>query len=86
MDQVNDAIDGRERIEITSLEQLRRWLGAHHEQDDGVWLITYNKHRPEVSVGRMDVLDELILRELVRRTAARRRRSTPVRAASELDL
>ena len=60
MVQVNGSIDGLERIEITSLEQLRCWLGDHHGQGEGVWLVTYKKHRPEVCVGRMDVLDELI--------------------------
>lgn len=60
MDQVNNAGDGLERIEITSLEQLRVWLGAHHDRDDGVWFVTYKKHHPDVFVGRMDVLDELI--------------------------
>ncbi|MEM8922101.1 MAG: YdeI/OmpD-associated family protein [Actinomycetota bacterium] len=50
----------RQRIEITSIEQLRSWLDRHHGQEDGVWLVTYKKHRPELSVGRGEVLDELI--------------------------
>lgn len=67
------APDDRLRIEITSTEQLRSWLDRHHGQEHGqehgVWLVTYKKHRPEPSVGRVEVLDELRPR-LDRRRAA----------------
>ncbi|MEM8601362.1 MAG: YdeI/OmpD-associated family protein [Bacteroidota bacterium] len=38
------ALDSAERVEVTSRAAWRAWLGAHHAQPDGVWLVTYKKH------------------------------------------
>jgi len=51
--------DGYERVEFSSVSELRDWLLANHEQDDGVWLVTHKAHT-ERYVSREDVLDELL--------------------------
>ena len=52
--------DALERVEIISLEQLRAWLDRHHHRPDGVWLVTYKRHRADRWVRHEDVLDELV--------------------------
>lgn len=49
-----------ERIEFTSIEKLRAWLDRNYDRSDGVWLVTYKRHRPELSVAHDDILDELV--------------------------
>jgi len=49
-----------EKIEITSAEELRQWLRAHHDQEQSVWLVTYKKSEPHRYVSLWEVLDELI--------------------------
>ena len=49
-----------EKVEITSKEELRNWLEAHHRQEESVWLVTFKKTTPGKYVSRWDVLDELI--------------------------
>ncbi len=47
-------------VDVTSAEELRAWLLAHHEQEDAVWLITYKKSTPDAYISRDQVLDQLI--------------------------
>lgn len=49
-----------DKVEITSSEELRKWLHLHHGQDESVWLITYKKTVIDKYVSRDEVLDELI--------------------------
>lgn len=49
-----------DKIEITSVEELRSWLLENHNQSESLWLITYKKSDPEKYISRWDVLDELI--------------------------
>jgi uncharacterized protein YdeI (YjbR/CyaY-like superfamily) len=49
-----------DKIEITSANDLRSWLLAHHHQEESVWLVTYKKSETGKYISRWDVLDELI--------------------------
>lgn len=48
-----------ERVEVSTTAELRDWLLANHEQEDGVWLVTYKAHSNRY-VSRDEVLDELL--------------------------
>lgn len=52
--------DERPQVEISSQEELRRWLQEHHADEDSVWLVTYKKHAGGRYVSREAVLDELL--------------------------
>ncbi|MEM7325254.1 MAG: YdeI/OmpD-associated family protein [Actinomycetota bacterium] len=54
------ALDDLERVEVTSVGELRAWLQANHESDDSIWLVTYKKSAGPGYVARGDVLDELL--------------------------
>lgn len=47
-------------VEITSEAELHEWLAIHHDQRDGVWLITYKKVVPDKYIPHEQVLDQLI--------------------------
>ncbi|MEO0584364.1 MAG: YdeI/OmpD-associated family protein [Bacteroidota bacterium] len=49
-----------EKVEITTQDQLRKWLVAHHTQEEGVWLVTYKKSALGKYVSTSEVLDELL--------------------------
>jgi len=49
-----------DKVEITSSQELRNWLIENHNQDKGVWLITFKKCEVTKYVSREDVLDELL--------------------------
>lgn len=49
-----------DKVEITSSQELRNWLIENHNQDKGVWLITFKKCEATKYVSREDVLDELL--------------------------
>ncbi len=49
-----------EKVEIKSADELRNWLLKNHEQQEGVWLVTYKKSEQDKYVSREEVLDELI--------------------------
>ncbi|NEQ44876.1 MAG: hypothetical protein F6K00_15445 [Leptolyngbya sp. SIOISBB] len=48
------------QVEVTSKQQLRAWLMAHHTQSDSVWLVTYKKHMGQRYVSVQDILDEVL--------------------------
>jgi uncharacterized protein YdeI (YjbR/CyaY-like superfamily) len=52
--------DNFEQVEVSSVEELRNWLLAHHQQQASVWLVTYKKAVPTKYVSRGEVLDELL--------------------------
>lgn len=39
-----------EKVEVTSRQEWRDWLTAHHLQKDSIWLVTYKKHTDTRSV------------------------------------
>jgi uncharacterized protein YdeI (YjbR/CyaY-like superfamily) len=49
-----------EKVEVTSANQLREWLAAHHTQQESIWLVTYKKHVPEKYVSGAQILDEVL--------------------------
>jgi len=48
-----------ERVEIRSRAELREWLAANHERDEGVWLVHYKKHT-EHYVPWGEIVDECL--------------------------
>jgi len=49
--------DARQRVEIKSYAEWRRWLAKHHAQTDAIWLVRWKKDRgPYVSYD--DIVDE----------------------------
>lgn len=48
------------RVEVTTAAALWRWLDAHHDQPEGVWLVTYKKAVPSRHVTTDEVLDALV--------------------------
>lgn len=54
------AIDDLERVEVTSVDELRSWLQVNHQQEQSVWLVTHKKAAGPTYVARDDVLDELL--------------------------
>ncbi len=49
-----------EKVEISSVEDLRNWLSSHYAQKESVWLVTYKKSSPSKYVSREEVLDQLL--------------------------
>jgi uncharacterized protein YdeI (YjbR/CyaY-like superfamily) len=52
--------DGFQRLEITSVDELRRWLGDNCCQNEGIWLVIWKKSVPDKYFSREDVLDQLL--------------------------
>ena len=52
--------DNVDKVEITSVEEFRNWLIENHNQDKGVWLVTFKKCEVTKYVSREEVLDELL--------------------------
>ena len=49
-----------EHVEVPSPQALRAWLAEHHDQQAGVWIVTWKKHVPDRYVPHEQVLDELV--------------------------
>ncbi len=49
-----------DHVEIRSEQALRSWLAEHHDQQAGVWIVTWKKHVPDRHVTHEHVLDQLI--------------------------
>ncbi len=49
-----------EQVEIPAERALRTWLDEHHDQQAGVWIVTWKKHVPDRYVTHEQVLDQLI--------------------------
>lgn len=52
--------DNFEKVEITSVAQLREWLELHHTQTESIWLVTYKKHIPDKYISVDEILDEVL--------------------------
>ena len=52
--------DDLERVEITSSEELRRWLEENHTQRESIWLVTYKKANIQKYVSWGEVVDEVL--------------------------
>lgn len=49
-----------QHVEIPSAQALHDWLAEHHDQQAGVWIVTWKKHVSDRHVPHERVLDELI--------------------------
>ncbi len=54
------ATDRFEKVQVSSVSELRDWLTAHHTQPENVWLVTFKKSVPDKYVSTQDILDEVI--------------------------
>lgn len=52
--------DNFEKVEISSVEELRTWLELHHQQKESIWVVTFKKHINHKYVSRGEVLDEIL--------------------------
>jgi uncharacterized protein YdeI (YjbR/CyaY-like superfamily) len=52
--------DKFQKVEITSVAQLRDWLLINHTQAESIWLVTFKIHCDDKYVSRDEVLDELL--------------------------
>lgn len=52
--------DHLEHVEVSSAAELRAWLLTHHNQRDGIWVVTYKKVHPDRYFTHDALLDELI--------------------------
>lgn len=53
-------LDERERVEVSSSNQLWDWLHTAHSQQGSVWLVTWKAANRDKYVSREEVLDALI--------------------------
>lgn len=49
-----------QKVEVTSSEELNRWLEMNHNQKESIWLVTFKKSIPDKYVSRTEVLDLLL--------------------------
>ena len=56
----NLAAEHLKRVEVSSVEDLRKWLQEHHHQPESVWLVTFKKQVPGKYISTGEVLDELL--------------------------
>ena len=49
-----------ERVEVASIDDMRRWFEANHDQRESIWLVTYKKSVPEKYISLQDVLDVVL--------------------------
>jgi uncharacterized protein YdeI (YjbR/CyaY-like superfamily) len=52
-------LDELQRVEVTSSAEWRKWLSAHHTQNQGIWLVRYKKPDPR-HVSWSDAVDEAL--------------------------
>ncbi len=48
------------KVEVTSVDELHRWLTLNHDRTEAVWLVTYRKSIPAKYLTTDEVLDELV--------------------------
>jgi uncharacterized protein YdeI (YjbR/CyaY-like superfamily) len=48
------------KVQVESVGDLRAWLEANYDREDGVWLVRFKKKVPAKFADRLDVLDELL--------------------------
>ena len=49
-----------ERVGVESVEELERWLSAHHGQSESVWLVTWKRSSGRPAVAYDDVVDQCL--------------------------
>ena len=53
-------IDELEKVEVSSVEELREWLEKNYSQPESIWLVTYKKNVPQKYISIQQVLDEVL--------------------------
>ena len=48
------------RVEVTSVQELRQWFENSYDQKESIWLVTYKKNVPHKYVSVQEVLDEVL--------------------------
>lgn len=49
-----------ERVQVESAEELRRWLRDHHDREESIWLVTWNKASGRPTVAYDDIVDQCL--------------------------
>ncbi len=49
-----------EKLEVSSIGELNKWLHENHQQKESIWLVTFKKIVPEKYLSTSEVLDELL--------------------------
>ena len=49
-----------DKVEVSSQEELRKWLASNFKQEESIWLVTFKKEVPGKYVSTSEVLDELL--------------------------
>lgn len=49
-----------ERVEVRSRAELRRWLLAHHRQNESIWLVTWRKSAGDAHLPADAIVDEAL--------------------------
>lgn len=52
--------DNFSKVQVASVDELRRWLKKNHKKNESVWLVTFKKNAGEKYVSIPSVLDELL--------------------------
>ena len=52
--------DAYEQVEVTSADELRRWLQANHATSPGIWLVSYKKAAGERYLAYEDIVREAL--------------------------
>ena len=53
-------LDDYERLEISSVDELRSWLEHNNARQEGVWLVTAKKSEGKAYVPRVEILEALL--------------------------
>ena len=51
-------MDRFQRVEISSRDDLHRWLLENHTQTESIWLVIFKKHVADKHVNHWDIVDE----------------------------
>ncbi|GAB4439512.1 MAG: YdeI/OmpD-associated family protein [Anaerolineae bacterium] len=57
--------DNSERVQIESRAEWRRWLAQNHQNEGGIWLVTFKKHCGDKYVSYDDIVEEALCFGLV---------------------
>lgn len=53
-------LDDKKQVAVTSIADWRLWLEQHHEQDEGVWVVTFKKHCGDWYVAYEELVEEAL--------------------------
>lgn len=53
-------MDTDNRVQVESRGEWRAWLEQNHENDDGIWLVTFKKHCGDKYVSYDDIVEEAV--------------------------